>query len=131
MILVDSSVWIDYFAARDTPQVRALTRLSVENEIVLGDLILVEVLQGIRPGPDLRLAEAIFAPLERLALCDPDLAVTAAVNYRLLRQNGVTVRGTIDVIIATWCLDRKVPLLHSDRDFLAMENMLGLLTWPD
>jgi len=125
--LVDSSVWIDYFAARDTRQVSILSNLITSDVIVLGDLILVEVLQGMRAGPQLRLAQAIFSPLQRKALCSPDLAPIAADNYRLLRQRGFTVRGTIDVIIATWCIENKIALLHSDRDFEVFESELGLV----
>lgn len=129
MILIDTSVWVDYFARRETTAVAALGQLVDRNEIVLGDLILVEVLQGLRQGPQERLIAAVFAPLPVRTLCGPEIAPVAAANYRALRRKGITVRGTVDVIVATWCIENRVPLLHNDRDFAVMEKALGLVAW--
>lgn len=128
MILCDTSVWIDWLRARDTPQTARLEECMRDRDIVLGDLIVAEVLQGAKGAREFALIESVFEPLIKRSLCNPDLAVKAAANFRALRSGGVTIRGTIDVIIATWCLENRVPLLHSDRDFAAMEAALGLPT---
>jgi predicted nucleic acid-binding protein len=127
MILVDTSVWIDAFSDRDSKARIALDAAMSEDEIVVGDLIMVELLQGYRPGPKLRLVEAAMKSLSVKNLCGPDIAPVAAANYRALRSVGLTVRGTIDVIIATWCIENRVALLHNDRDFDVMEKHLGLV----
>lgn len=129
MILVDTSVWIDVLAERDSPAVEAFETALRDGPPVTGDLILVEILQGFRDGKRLRLAQAALSQFDKVSLCGPEIAPKAAANYRLLRQHGITVRGTIDVIIATWCIENKVALLHGDRDFLAMEQALGLVSW--
>jgi predicted nucleic acid-binding protein len=126
MILVDTSVWIDYLAGR-TSQKSEVLHLSLGSvEFTIGDLILAEVLQGVREGPALTALEARIAAFRVLPLCEEAIARAAAANYRKLRSRGITIRGTIDVIIATWCIEHDVPLLHNDRDFAAMESELGL-----
>lgn len=127
MILVDTSVWIDAFADREATAKQRLDGVMSEDEVVVGDLILVELLQGYRAGPKLRLVEAAMRSLPMKMLCGSDIAPIAAANYRMLRSVGLTVRGTIDVIIATWCIENKVALLHNDRDFDVMEMHLGLV----
>ncbi len=129
MIAVDTSVWIDYFANRNSEKTELLEQLTGESEIILGDLVLVEVLQGLKTGPQLKLVQAILSPLTIQPLCGPEIAPIAAANYRVLRQNGITIRGTIDVIIATWCIENGAMLLHNDRDFGMMEEVLGLTGW--
>ncbi len=129
MVMVDTSVWIDYFANRKSPETDLLEHLTSRSEIILGDLILVEVLQGLKAGPHLQLVEAILSPLKAQSLCGPEIAPIAAANYRKLRQSGITIRGTIDVVIATWCIENGAMLLHNDRDFGMMENVLGLTSW--
>lgn len=129
MILPDTSVWIDFLAERYTPQVRTLTEAIWQGDAVPGDLVVVEVLQGVRTPAQLRRIEAAFGQVGITALCGPAIAPKAAANYRALRQRGVTIRGTIDVIIATWCIENAVTLLHDDRDFDAMEQHLGLVVW--
>jgi predicted nucleic acid-binding protein len=129
MILVDTSVWIDYFHAPSSPSSETFDRLLGENEVILGDLILVEILQGLREGRQLRLVQASLKAFRVVPLCGENIAPLAAANYRRLRHAGVTVRGTIDVIIATWCIENNVPLLHNDRDFTVMEERLGLKSW--
>jgi len=126
MILVDSSVWIDFF--RDVPTVQAewLDRnLGVEG-IVVGDLILAEVLRGFKDDRGSNEARRLLGQLEQVTLGGQDLAIEAAKNFRKLRRIGVTARGTIDMTIATRCLVEGYRLLHSDRDFDAFETHLGL-----
>jgi predicted nucleic acid-binding protein len=126
VILVDSSVWVDFFRNQPTAQAEWLDRhLGVEG-LIVGDLILAEVLRGFRDDRGFNEARRLLGELEQLSLGGEDLAVEAARNYRKLRGRGVTVRGTIDVIIATRCLVNGLSLLHSDRDFEGFEAHLGL-----
>ena len=129
MVLVDSSVWIDYFNGRFTSQTDALDALLGSDLIVLGDLILTEVLQGFRTERDYRTARRLLEPLDVRTLGGRAIAIAAADNYRALRRSGVTVRKTIDVIIGTYCILRNMPLLHADQDFHPMVAHLGLLTY--
>lgn len=131
MILVDSSVWIDYFRGRLSPQTDMLDRLLGDQPILVGDLILAEVLQGFRTQRDFNQARQLLAAFETVSLCSPELAVQAARNFRELRVQGVTVRKTIDTVIATWCIEKQHALLHSDRDFDAFETHLGLVVVRD
>ncbi|MBU4530097.1 MAG: PIN domain nuclease [Hoeflea sp.] len=126
MILADTSVWIDFFAGRQTTQVDLLKQALVAGQVLIGDLILVELLQGPRHQRDVMRLERAFAGLPVEPLCGSVIAPIAAANYRRLRRSGVTPRGTVDVIIATWCIQCAVPLLHNDRDYLVMEKELGL-----
>jgi predicted nucleic acid-binding protein len=126
VILVDSSVWIDFFRNKPTAQAEWLDRnLGVEG-LVAGDLILAEVLQGFKDDKGFNEAKRMLGQLEQVLVSDFDVAVEAARNYRRLRRLGVTVRGTVDVLIATRCLKNGLRLLHSDRDFDALEKHLGL-----
>lgn len=126
MILVDSSVWIDFFRDRPTPQAEWLDRhLGVEG-LVVGDLILAEVLRGFKADRGFNEARRMLGRLVQVTLGGEALAVEAARNFRKLRSRGATVRGTVDVIIATRCLVDRLHLLHSDRDFDAFEAHLGL-----
>lgn len=126
MVLVDSSVWIAYFNGVTSPQTDTLDGLLGREFVLIGDLILTEVLQGFRTDSGYRKARELLDPLELRRLGGREVALSAADNYRRLRANGVTVRKTIDVIIASWCLRHRVALLHADRDFDAMERYLGL-----
>ena len=128
MILVDSSVWIDLLNNVVTEPVRRFRALLPTTPLLIGDLILCEVLQGFRNEAQARLVERSLSRFEAVSLIDPELAVKAAANYRFLRRRGITVRKTIDVIIATYCIQRGHSLLHSDRDFAPMERLLGLQT---
>ena len=126
MILVDSSVWIDFFRNRPSVQAEWLDRnLGIET-LVVGDLILAEVLRGFRDDRGFNEARRMLARLSQMTLGGEDIAVKSAQNFRKLRARGVTVRGTVDVIIATRCLSEGFRLLHSDRDFDAFEEHLGL-----
>jgi len=126
VVLVDSSVWIDLLTGAATEPVRRFRELLLAEEILVGDLILCEVLQGVRSEAQARQVERELRQFHNVALADPGLAVKAAANYRWLRQRGITVRKTIDMIIGTFCIERGHALLHDDRDFLPMERFLGL-----
>lgn len=135
MILVDSSVWIDYFRAADTPQVALLDSLFGRSPLAVGDLIAAEVLQGVRGEREFRLVKKTLEAFEHIDLAGYDLAVKASQNYRSLRAMGVTIRKTIDTLIATRCIEDGLTLLHADRDFLPFSEHLGLKvayseTWP-
>ena len=126
MILVDSSVWIDYFNGKITKQTNLLDSLFGSELIVIGDLILTEVLQGFQQDRDFNKAKKLLSALIFRQMLGRQLAIKSAENYRILRKKGVTVRKTIDVIIATFCIANNLPLLHSDRDFHPMEKHLNL-----
>ena len=126
MIVVDSSVWIDFFNGVSTPEVERLDGLLGEMPLAIGDLILVEVLQGFRHGRDVAKARQLFQSLTLLPMLEGRNAWVAAENYRQLRSKGITVRKTIDGIIATACIEANLPLLFSDRDFQPYVEHLGL-----
>ena len=125
-LLVDSSVWIDYFNGRVTPETDALDAMLGREEILVGDIILGEVLQGFRRDDDFQQALEALRLFPWVTLLGPEVALESAQNYRKLRKMGMTVRKTIDSFIATWCILHDTPLLHSDRDFDAFEARLGL-----
>ena len=127
IVLVDSSVWIDSFADRGTLQVRALTEITdAEDELVVGDLVLTEVLQGTRSRRDFMLKQTWLGTFEQITIVDRRIAVEAARNYQTLRALGITVRKTIDTLIATRCILDGIPLLYSDRDYDPFVEHLGL-----
>lgn len=126
MILVDSSVWVDYFRGRTTAQTQLLDSLLDLQELAIGDLNFIEVLQGCRVEKEFKEVHRLLSRLDQIKLGGEDIVVPAAKNYRRLRSLGVTVRGTIDVILATRCIVSGHRLLHSDRDFDAFEKHLGL-----
>jgi predicted nucleic acid-binding protein len=126
VILVDSSVWIDYFRGTSTPQANRLDGLLGSEPLAIGDLILTEVLQGFAIEREFNNARKVLLALDMVVLGGPDVAVEAARNYRKLRALGVTVRKTIDTVIATRCIVSGHTLLHSDRDFDPFEQHLGL-----
>jgi predicted nucleic acid-binding protein len=128
VILVDSSVWIDHLRNGVTRQVSHLRSLISREELLVGDLILCEILQGLRTDTEARLVEEALREFEVVSLVGPELAVKAAANYRFLRGRGFTIRRTIDLIIGTFCIERGHYLLHGDRDFAPMAQYLGLQT---
>ena len=128
MILVDTSVWIDYFNGVPTRQTDLLDGYLGAEPLLTGDLILAEVLQGFRSDRDFRRAKAALDALVFEPMVGRDIALASAQNYRKLRALGVTVRKTIDVLIATFCIERGHRLLHADRDFTLMERPLGLVS---
>ena len=126
MVVVDTSVWVDYFNGRGTPATQALDELLGRSSVVVGDLILTEVLQGFRRDRDFQQALRLFGAFPVAGMVGSRLAIRAAENYRRLRRRGVTPRKTIDVLIGTWCIERGLPLLHCDADFDPMVRHLGL-----
>ena len=126
MILVDSTVWIDYFRSADTPQVALLDSYFGSSRVAVGDLIAAEVLQGVRDEREFKLVKKTLDAFEHVDLVGYDLAVRASENYRLLRDRGVTIRKTIDTLIATYCIENGMTLLHADRDFVPFVRHLGL-----
>jgi predicted nucleic acid-binding protein len=126
LILVDSSVWIDYFNGDITPQTDKLDRLLGQEPLAIGDLILVEVLQGFDTDCEFSAARKMLASLIVIEIGGIDIAMAAARNYRALRKRGVSVRKTIDTVIATRCIESGYDLLHSDRDFEPFAKYLGL-----
>jgi predicted nucleic acid-binding protein len=126
MIVVDSSIWIDYFNGKITPQTDWLDSSLENSPIVVGDLILTEVLQGFQNDKDFRVAKDLLWGMPFIAMGGRVLALQSAMNYRSLRKKGVTVRKTIDVMIGTFCIHYQLPLLHDDRDFDPMVRFLGL-----
>lgn len=126
MILVDSSVWIDYLRGRRTPQAEQLDALLGSTPLAIGDLILTEVLQGCPTQRQFDLVRELLGILTFVTLGGPAVAVAAAENFRTLRAKGITVRKTIDTVIATRCIVDGLELLHADRDFDPFETHLGL-----
>ena len=126
MVLVDTSVWIDFFNGKDTAQTTRLESLLSGTIIVVGDLILAELLQGFARDRDYAIARSLLEELELVQLCNVELAIKAAQNYRTLRKQGITVRKTIDTVIATYCIENSLPLLFSDRDFQPFVDNLAL-----
>ena len=126
MILVDSSVWIDFFRGTSTPQVELLDALLGTEPLATGDLILAEVLQGFHSDRDFNQARQLMANFEMMNIVDAPIAIQAAQNFRTLRSMGITVRKTIDTLIATCCIQKGHILLHCDRDFEPFAAHLGL-----
>lgn len=130
MIIADSSVWIDHFKDRTSEHVACLRRAILRGEVGVGDVIMLELLQGV--GDDQRAAtlERALRAFPILEMMNLDIALAAARNFRHLRGTGITIRRTIDLIIATFCIERGHALLHNDRDFLPFVEKLGLMV-PD
>jgi len=128
MIVIDSSVWIDYFNGSDTPQTAILDDLLGVEPLAIGDLILTEVLQGFRQDGDFRTAKRLLTSLTVYDLLGTEQALKSAENFRAFRKRGITIRKTADVIIATFCIERGAALLFSDRDFIPFVEHLGLRT---
>jgi predicted nucleic acid-binding protein len=126
MIVVDSSVWIAHLRNTNSVSVGKLRHLDDTQEILVGDLILLEVLQGALNEPHAQLIERNLRQFSIVPMLDPATAVEAARNYRILRQRGITIRKTIDMIIGTFCIRGGHALLHDDRDFDPMVRYLGL-----
>ena len=127
MIVVDSSVWIDFLNGLDTRQTDRLDVSLRRDNVLVADLVLAEILQGIGTDRQFEKALRIYSILPQLRICDAEIAVEAAGNFRRLRACGVTIRGTIDTLIATRCIVDGHPLLFSDRDFEPFVTHLGLV----
>ena len=130
MIVVDSSVWIDFFQGRNAVHVRCLRAFLAAEEIIVGDLMLCEVLHGLESERAAREVEALLRRFEIVAMAGDAMAVLAARHFRALRGRGITVRKTIDLLIGTWCIENRRPLLHNDSDFHPMARHLGLIEVP-
>ena len=127
MVLVDTSVWIDYFRGRDSPQTNKLDELIDDERIATGDLIIAELMQGFRTKSQIVAARNIISRLEYFDLVGKDIAFKAAENYRFLRKEGIAIRKTIDIVIGNFCIENGFKLLHADRDFEPMTEYLGLV----
>jgi hypothetical protein len=126
LILVDTSVWIDYFKGTVTPQTEILDGLLGREPLAIGDLILTEVLQGFSEERDFSQAEKLLTSLITVELGGQKIAIQAARNFRALRNLGITIGKTIDTVIATRCIESRYDLLHNDRDFDPFAKHLGL-----
>lgn len=126
MVLVDSSVWINYFNGNTTWQTEILDQMLLQIPLFTGDLILTEVLQGFRKNNEYNKAKKIMSILSCKQMVGYELAIKSAENYRKLRKKGITVRKTIDVIIGTFCINENIPLLHDDKNFEPMVKHLSL-----
>lgn len=126
MIVIDSSVWIAYFNGVISPETDRLDSLLGAMPVCTGDIVLTEVLQGFRRDEDFAIAKDLLSSLPIYNMLNTEMAYKSADNYRLLRKKGFTVRKTIDVIIATFCIENDFALLHCDKDFLPFHQTLGL-----
>ena len=126
MLVVDSTVWIDYFNGVENSQTDYLDQIVDKTPILIGDLILAEVLQGFREDADFEKARRVLTKYIQVAMVNPELALQSARNFRLLRRQGIAVRKTIDSLIATYCIENEHDLLHNDNDFDGYEKHLGL-----
>jgi predicted nucleic acid-binding protein len=130
VIVVDSSVWIDFINGRRAPHVAHLQAILGSEEIIVGDLMLCEVLQGLASERAARQVEGLLRRFEIASMAGEAVAIAAARNFRSLRRRGITVRKTIDLLIGTWCIENRRPLLHNDGDFRPMAQHLGLIEAP-
>jgi predicted nucleic acid-binding protein len=126
MLVVDSTVWIDYFNGIENPLTNYLDAMADQTLILIGDLILAEVLQGFREEADFEKARRALGRYLQVEMVNPELALQSARNYCALRSKGITVRKTIDGLIATYCIENEHDLLHNDSDFDGFERHLGL-----
>ena len=129
VVVVDTTVWIDYVRGVDSPYTNALDIELLHNQVVTGDLLIAEFLQGFRSDREFQAAMEIINSLIYFDMLGKDIALKSAANFRLLRKNGITIRKTADIIIGTFCIEHDLPLLHNDRDFDQMEKHLGLLVY--
>lgn len=127
MIIADTSAWIDYLRGIDAPHSNILDFELLHDRIGTGDLIIAEFLQGFRDDKDYREARRLMESLEYFDFVGKEMAIQASLNFRTLRKNGITIRKTIDVLIATFCIAHGFQLIHNDRDFDPMEEYLGLV----
>ena len=130
MIFVDSSVLIDYFNGKDNWQVEKLDEILGKEIVVIGDYILVEVLQGFRKDKNYETAKEVLSAFPCLNMLGEEMALKSADNYRKLRKKGITIRKTVDLIISTFCIENDLELLHNDKDFFPFEKNLGLKSVP-
>lgn len=125
-IIADTGVWIDFLNNQTNNQTMVLEAAIDDEMVYIGDLILTEVLQGIKNDTVFKVISSQLLALEQVALCGSDIAIQSAINFRKLRKRGITIRKTIDCVIATYCITNKIALLYSDRDFDPFVEHLGL-----
>ena len=130
MIVVDSSVWTGFLNGRNVPPVPRLRAILGTDEIIVGDLMLCEVLQGLESERAAREVEVLLRRFEIVSMAGDAIAVVAARNFRALRRRGITIRKTIDLFIGAWCIENRRPMLHDDSDFHPMARYLGLIEVP-
>ncbi|HET8864831.1 MAG TPA: PIN domain nuclease [Gracilimonas sp.] len=131
MILVDSSVWIDYFNGVKNKQTDSLDRILSQQTVLLGDIILTEILQGFDSDKEFKLTKEALDPIDCVHLGGKTLAIKAASNFRFLRSKGITIRKTVDMLIGSWCIEHQVELLHNDKDFDRIATQLPLQIYND
>jgi predicted nucleic acid-binding protein len=129
-ILLDTSVWIDILRVNPPWTPTTVAELVRTSEILVADLVFVELMRGARTWPETRLLSAKLNEFEQVTVCNPAMARKAVDYHQTLRTKGKTIRGTIDLLIATWCIENNIPLLHADRDFSGFEEFLGLKRYP-
>jgi predicted nucleic acid-binding protein len=129
VILVDTSVWIDYFNGIKNQQSDYLEYLLSTDTVIVGDIILAELLQGFDSDREFKLAKQALDPLDCVTLGGKSIAIQAATNFRILRSKGITIRKTVDMLIGTWCINHQVTLLHRDKDFDQMAMELPLIIY--
>ena len=131
VLVVDSSVWVDFFNDADNPAADLLEQLLDHGEVrlVVPDLVLFEVLRGFRLEREYRQARLLMETLSIETAGGAEVALASAQHYRSLRAQGVTVRSPIDVLLAAFCIENDYALLHRDRDFHAFEELRGLRAW--
>lgn len=131
MILVDTSVWIDYFNGIESKQTESFDRILSEQSVLVGDIILTEILQGFDSDIEFRLAKQALDPLDCVHLGGKSLAIKAASNFRFLRSKSITIQKTADMLIGSWCIEHEVELLHNDKDFDQIAMQLPLHIYVD
>ncbi|XOV90857.1 MAG: PIN domain nuclease [Bacteroidota bacterium] len=125
-MVVDTSVWINYFNGINSPKTDLLHNALDQYGIIVGDIILLEILQGIRDDKQFRLTKSLLEATILVQMINPELAIEYANHYRILRKKGVTIRKSNDIIIAGYCIKNNVPLLQQDRDFIPYADFFGL-----
>ena len=127
MVIVDTSVWIDFFNGKIDKQTDKLNELLINEDLIIGDIILAEILQGFKSDSDFNTAKNVLIELPCYAISSKEIAIKSSENFRFLRKKGFTVRKSVDMLIGTFCIENNIPLLHSDRDFQPMQKHLGLV----
>jgi predicted nucleic acid-binding protein len=125
-VAADSSVWVSYLHGYQTPHTLCLDQLIEKYKMTVPDLVLLEILRGVKSDSAAEAVALRFASFDIVNIGGQENVIAAAKNYRMLRALGITIRGSVDVLIGTWCLKNEVSLLHNDRDFDMMEKHLGL-----
>jgi predicted nucleic acid-binding protein len=129
-LVADTSAWIEFVRGTGSAANQLLTAAIDNHKVLLPDLVYHEVLRGMPTEAEAAMMIKRFKPFIQFDLCNMSIAERAAANYRFLRSEGITVRRSVDLLIATWCIKHDVPLLHADRDFVGFEEHLGLKRWP-